>query len=571
MSFKAKLELRKLNKALSTNSWKGYLSLLRNVIRTNDLPPEASQILSLFESGNIEKGYMIADALSKQKYLDATQHFVAHQFASLVRKYPFEGRNPFDPSKEAWSKFTLAEMQCETTNQAMSKSLGSFESSLWKMRHFVRHALGDTPPLVRIYENCDFGPGASIGVHGNATHLMAKLSAIRWSVTPSAYNIASAAISHNHQICRYLLSRDDGFYEWSASNFETKFRERVELCDYNKISFVPKTAKTLRSIAVEPLLNTFVQKGIDQVMRQNLKRLGIDLSDQSINSEFARLGSLNWRDDDTFCTIDLESASDSISIELVRHLLPPEWFDLLDRTRSPAYLHDEHKVRYNKFCSMGNGFCFPLETLIFASIVHSCGGGIPGRDYLVYGDDIVVRKSIFDEVVSTLLAFGFKVNPAKTFSEGPFRESCGRDWFGGKDVRPFILDFPLDSLENLIKFYNLTLRNSNTSLFFRECRQLIYDSIPAQLRFTRPTIGSAFGAMQVELDVFMSSPFAKWNSACQCWSWLEMSVIPVSDMRRNDNSQDDILMTAALRGSTSSQPFTYRRKTITKIRRVLHS
>lgn len=243
------------------------------------------------------------------------------------------------------------------------------------------------------------------------------------------------------------------------SRFSDKFRERVRLVEHNKITFVPKTAKTHRSIAVEPLVNGYVQKGIDQVMRKRLRRIGIDLSDQSGNSEYARLGSLD-NSDQSFVTIDLSMASDSLATEVVRQLVPAAWFELLNALRSKSFLLDDVEYKFEKFCSMGNGFCFPLQTLIFTAACKAVGAGVPGLDFKVYGDDIIVRRCHAEPVIRLLGELGFKTNTDKTFITGPFRESCGRDWFSGEDVRPFILDFRLDSVEALIKFHNLSVETS---------------------------------------------------------------------------------------------------------------
>lgn len=574
MSTKAMLEVQHFSKALCRNSWKFYLKFLRQVEVSNDVAP-LRDIIRLFESGDIKGGLDIADSLSQQKYLTAAEHFAANQVSLLIRKYPFPpSRNPYDPEGEAKRKFAQAEELCSSTNARLRSPLGESEEILARARAFVRYVLGDEPDLASIYDECDFGPGASIGVHGNATNWMRKLFASKWSVNPSAFHDVVAAISRNVQLLEFLFKENGKAYYCCDHDLIQGFiKTKCEFVDYNKIAFVPKTAKTHRSIAVEPLLNTFVQKGIDSFMRQRLLRIGIDLSDQGINSRYALYGSCP-EFEDPFCTIDLESASDSVSTELVRSLLPPEWFSLLDRTRSKHYLDPDSKTSrsYNKFCSMGNGFCFPLETLIFASLCHAAGAGNPKTDFLVYGDDIIVRRSSVEEVFKNLSLAGLVVNPRKTFIEGPFRESCGADWFGGEDVRPVTLDFAFDSLEALHKFANLTHRNSRTKSFFSEAVEFIKNSVPENITFKRPRMGSPEGAFTVSHDEFMSSRFARWETNKQCWSWFELSKRPVKDPLSNRHWLFHIaLVIAALRGSASALPFTMRRKTRTNIRRVLHS
>jgi hypothetical protein len=94
---------------------------------------------------------------------------------------------------------------------------------------------------------------------------------------------------------------------------------------------------------------------------------------------------------------------------------------------------------------MGNGYTFELETLIFSSIVKVTLDrlgflSIPGVSFHVYGDDIIVPSESADTVLAVLRWFGFTPNPKKTFTKGPFRESCGGDFFEGQPVRGLTLE-----------------------------------------------------------------------------------------------------------------------------------
>lgn len=563
-------EAQKLQRVLSKNSWTVYRKLLGRVLEGLTYS-WATDIAGTLRSQDVGLLFEKADSLSKQKYLDATEHFVANQVALLIKKYPFpQSLSPFDPEAEARSKFESSERNCARMNSYFNQVFdldSTNQAAFTKMRAFIRYVLSDSPPLASIYESVDFGPGASIGVHGNATNVARKFES-RWSVTPSAFYHAYSAAAHDWSFLSCISGRRSVVC-LDPPNLIAKMREKCTVVNYNKIAFVPKTAKTHRGIAVEPLLNGLVQKGIDIHMRRRLLRIGIDLSDQSINAQWARLGSLD-DSEDGFVTIDLSSASDSISIGLVRNLLPPDWFRLLDDVRSPNYLSSGSLRAYEKFCSMGNGFCFPLETLLFAAAAHSVDAGVPGRDFVVYGDDIIVRKRFAHDLISLLETMGFSCNLDKTFLSGPFRESCGSDWFNGEDVRPFTLDFALDSLENIFKFLNLTERSSRTEIFFSGVRDFVISLIPEHLRFVRPYRGNADSGYTVSLDEFMSSPYARWDRSLQCWSWYELHHRAVGDRLPQHQDRDLSLMIAALRGSSSSQPFTVRRKTRTTVRRVAY-
>jgi hypothetical protein len=85
---------------------------------------------------------------------------------------------------------------------------------------------------------------------------------------------------------------------------------------------------------------------------------------------------------------------------------------------------------------MGNGFTFPLETLIFFSLAQACCESEDYEKVSVYGDDIIVPVYAVPLLTKVLTSCGFLVNASKSFSSGPFRESCGKDYLLGTDVRP---------------------------------------------------------------------------------------------------------------------------------------
>jgi len=182
----------------------------------------------------------------------------------------------------------------------------------------------------------------------------------------------------------------------------------------------------------------FLQLGLGKMLRRRLKRYGIDLNDQSRNREMARLGSIDQR----FCTIDLSSASDTISYEVVRSILPEDWFVYFDTTRCEKSLIDvgAHKgevVTNQKFSSMGNGFTFELESLIFYCVVLAAIYKRPGEECVsVFGDDIIAENKDYERIAIALEACGFSVNQDKSFYRGPFRESCGGNFINGYDITP---------------------------------------------------------------------------------------------------------------------------------------
>lgn len=213
----------------------------------------------------------------------------------------------------------------------------------------------------------------------------------------------------------------------------------------NRFLSVQKDATKNRGICVEPSMNLAFQLSVGSFLKGRLKTVGLDLKKlQFIHRKLAQKASL----DGSQATIDLSNASDTISSTTVKLLLPEMWFDLLSDLRSPFTYVEGKWCRLEKFSSMGNGFTFELETLIFLSIALACADVlgskdqfslIRNRDVSVYGDDIIVKTEYGKLVVDALRFFGFETNSKKTFLEGPFRESCGGDFFLGQDVRPYQL------------------------------------------------------------------------------------------------------------------------------------
>ena len=229
------------------------------------------------------------------------------------------------------------------------------------------------------------------------------------------------------------------------------FCSRLNVVDGAVLFTVPKNALIERCACKEPDLNMYLQKGVGNHIARRLLRVGVNLWDQSINRGLAEQGSLTG----DLATLDLSSASDSVTIELVRLLLPPLWFEYLDDIRSQmVYVRGEY-TRTEMFSSMGNGFTFPLESLLFYALGRSVlyFEGIKGR-LSIYGDDIIVPSSGAHMLVSVLQFFGFLTNKKKSFIEGPFRESCGGHYHNGLDVTPFYLKRRPSRLTDLIRVAN---------------------------------------------------------------------------------------------------------------------
>lgn len=588
-------DMQDVNAGLQCKAFHVYRKILRTLCRHHPDAYWSKPILSItrpkkWTKESVEDLVRFGDLLSSQLYKTSDEHFVANQIALLIRKYPYpKDINPFDPEGAAIRTFERSERKCARINsyfRAVDSGKHFYKHSeiFGKARDWIQYVIGSQPNLPQIYSQCGFGSGASVDVHGSATNVARKLLASKWTVTPGAFNLAYGAVTFNLHTRTRLCVDELGFSSGIEGHMRSAFAQTSKVITYNKLAFVLKTVRTHRSIAVEPLLNSFVQKGIDNTFRLFLKRVGIDLSNQELNQTMAMLGSLD-DSEEGYVTIDLRSASDSIAILLVMFLFPRDWFEILNQARSKSYSYKGTSKSFEKFCTMGNGFCFPLQTLIFASLCEAVGARRSNDDYRVYGDDIVIRRKYAKDLIKYLRIAGFETNKSKTFLEGPFRESCGADWFKGEDVRPYTLDYSLDSIQDYFKFLNGSLRNDRTTRLLQPIRELVLKELPKRYHFFRPFKGNEDSGIDSIGDEFLYSDNCRfeYQSKAQgkghrrtfidrCWTWREIITTAKTDFDSEIAvlSSGFPLMYAALDGSASRQPFSLRRKTRTSVRKISH-
>lgn len=364
--------------------------------------------------------YLLAEAGEWDQYLDLSRPDEGspsfaddYLVTEAMRKNPHLTTS-YDPREAAIKSWWDAEKQCADSNARIVSYLRGDVSPMDRRtnaviesaRLLISRILG---PLTRdkleyMEERMRFGPGATSSVAGNDV-VASKKYTCSMHVTPRLY-----------PYWRSLTPR-------SAQD--------VALRAYSRVTFVPKTSKTDRAIAIEPHLNIFVQLGIGALLRQRLKRYGVNLDHQAdVNRRLARDAIHKG-----LATVDLSSASDTISSELVWLLLPYDWAALLDLARTEYSLIGDQEVRLSKFSSMGNGYTFELESLIFLALARAAGD----PDAVSFGDDIILRREAFPMLKTTLDFLGFNVNTKKSFLAGRFFESCGYDYLDGMMIRPFYL------------------------------------------------------------------------------------------------------------------------------------
>jgi len=241
--------------------------------------------------------------------------------------------------------------------------------------------------------------------------------------------------------------------EQIADLYPRLFEESDEHVPTAKVVLIPKDSRGPRLISMEPRETMYLQQGLmtmlyDAIEYYPLVRSQLSCTDQSRNRDLSRSGS----ETGSYATLDLEEASDRVSLKLVTRLFPRNWVECLTATRSPQVVLPDGKIfPLQKFASMGSACCFPVECICFWAL--TLAATLPADDNLsrlfsrktprhkemfvdisVFGDDIIVPTSVADKAIRALESVGLKVNRNKSFTTGPFRESCGADFYLGRDV-----------------------------------------------------------------------------------------------------------------------------------------
>ncbi len=429
----------------------------------------SDQVLADLKADNV--GSLVSYEINPADYSDPHHYFLDACIRALTVKVPFSD-SPFDRVIAAKENFWKGERSCTLTNARFSSFNENWfpdvEPStiefLERARRWIKHVLGPLPKRLEPR----FGPGATFGDRGRLTTVPDKITA-----SPSVTSAASCLLP----------------FIWETA-WGRCMLERRQLPSYvrgNRFTTVPKDAKKDRGICIEPSINVALQLSVGSVLKQRLSIAGLPLVDlQDTHRQWARSASRMG----DYATIDLSNASDTISTQLVKYLLPCEWFETLYSLRSPFTLLEGKWVRLEKFSSMGNGYTFELETLIFASLCAS-HGLTAGQNFSVFGDDIIVPSEKASSLIGLLEFCGFSINKEKSFTSGPFRESCGGDFFSGVDVRPYFLKKEPSTPSEWISLANGLYRNAlrldmsiEDSPFFVPWKRVL-DQLPSRLRQLR--------------------------------------------------------------------------------------
>ncbi len=311
-----------------------------------------------------------------------------------------------------------------------------------------------------------------------------------------------------------------------------------------RVVFVPKTATTPRVIAIEPSHVQYVQQSVKDYVYKVLEahaltKRSIRFTRQDVNQELARKGSIDKRT----TTLDLKDASDRVHLHLVQRIFKTSGLlEYLEDARSlHAILPYGQNVVLHKYASMGSALCFPVEAMVFYTLVqcamHMLDGIRPSsrsierysKSISIYGDDIIVPVEYTDVVVRYLESYALKVNVGKSFSKGNFRESCGADYFKGVAVNPvYARQIPHDNAHEWGPEHVMSW-TATADLFYRRGEWIVAQAIREMVQrvVRRPIPKTTKVGSGVAFFSYFLTTDLRYDGDLQCWKQKRLHYDPV--------------------------------------------
>jgi hypothetical protein len=362
----------------------------------------------------------------------------AHQVRYLRQAVAFFSKLEFlelgiDKSQVAIDTFLEAESHCRETNiiwDLVQSGQHAFDPDLCAVFYLatghIARILGDRPTLDEL--GLRFGPGATSLTKKRESSIKRKLG--------SGVSCSKDLVGWARALLCQMPHLAEIHAEQSVVTDEEFWGVVPVVIHTGAISFVRKNYKTDRTTETQPTLNGMLQLGIGDEMHNRASRVrGLDLRNQTLNQQLARIGSLTGE----VATLDLKSASNYVAKRPVRALFPEDWYSMLAAARCGVVrLPGGSEISLEMFSGMGNGATFPLQSVLFYALARASATvcGVREPIVAVYGDDIIVDTAVVPLLKRVLAAAGLVVNDGKSYTTGPFRESCGADFLSGINVRP---------------------------------------------------------------------------------------------------------------------------------------
>lgn len=385
--------------------------------------PKVIELGILLSRRKLVEARSLIEGITLNRHSDDTDAFKAeYQLLGFLKKYMFQ--------KDRYSPQDLIDMSKKKflENQERLKALANHSYSpvtrrvLWEARGWIERVLKDFSTIEHL-ESCRFARRATVGVPMQEACESSRVS-----------SALSGSHDHIDWFEKLFLA-----YHGRMRNHLLEFPPkggRTKECDTLTAVLVPKTWKSLRMIMPNTTIGSLYSDGLGKVITNRLCKAGYDIRTlQGVHRDYAREGSENCH----LVTADQSLASDNITSKLLEALLPSTWFTKVNFGRIGRLSFYGETLETPTFMTMGIGFTFPLQTLVFLGLLKGCAGflGEPNLKVSAFGDDLVYDQALHAIVVEVFDDLGLVLNQEKTFSDGWFRESCGGDFFHGVDVRPW--------------------------------------------------------------------------------------------------------------------------------------
>lgn len=341
------------------------------------------------------------------------------------------------------------------------------------------------------------GPGEGFTPAFGRTSALDKLSGVI-DVTPDAESLLRKLIRRSYRLQK---AYDHG-------------EIAIRLVPGSRLGTVPKNNQKDRVICMEPDGNMMLQKALGQMFRRVYRKVtGRDLNNvQDFHRAIVNDGIVQVNGQlQMVSTIDLSAASDSISMLLVKRLLPPWIYELICTTRCDRTAtvedgrYDWHPLSVTS--TMGNGFTFELLTLICLAVCKALECTFASA----YGDDIIVDASSASQVMGALELLGFSVNRDKTCVNVPQLESCGAYSYDGIPIERY--DFHW--MQNDADVITLLNKLQRLAAFYEK-------SVPSLAQFT---LGLWNKLYEINKDVLPLGPTTDCEVESR-WVYVPPSLVP---------------------------------------------
>lgn len=300
--------------------------------------------------------------------LMSKSRFKAHwQLRHLFKAYRFEHDKYTD--QELIDRSNLSYIEFQNSVKLLDINNPIVFRVLQEARKIAKEILGPYD-AVAMLDHARFGKRSSIGCAFRDAYIDYKLS------VPDAFT--STAKARQWFFTEYLPN-DVVLQRIVKKLFRTAKAKKKAfnfVCRALNLVSVPKSWKTLRTITPLSLIELFYTFAVGGLITDRLAEHGLNIRYlQEIHKRLAQKGSLppdheDWID---IATVDFSRASDSILSQLLRAMLETDWYNALRAAFCRHVKVDGRVMATHTVLPMGNGFTFPVETLVFYCLAKAVG------------------------------------------------------------------------------------------------------------------------------------------------------------------------------------------------------